>query len=217
MNMQRVIGRLAVVLWLVGLAGCQTGTRVEAVSSEKPEAATMGRVLVIGVDTTPGIQKSMEEAFSHRLGSKQRVVLRASDWFPGEQQPTRAQLTERVKAEGVTGVLVTRLLNYEVSLPRERGPEFSFSLATPSRTPGERVGWDQDPWVAGLEQAQRERNEAVVVTRQAVVETRLYDVASGQVMWQATSRTVMTDEEKPDFDGFAAAIMAQLRKSGWLR
>ncbi len=200
------------------LGGCQlfSGTQVEEVNSQPPAAATLSRVLVLGVDTTPEIQKSMEDAFSRRLGGKGRVVLRASDWFPGEKQPSREQLVARVKEEGVTGVLVTRLLNYEVSALREKFPEFSFSLDTPSRTPGERVGWDQDPWVAGFERAQRLRSEAPVVERKAVVETRLYDTTTGRVMWEARSRTLMTDEANPDFDGFAAAIMAQLRKSGWL-
>lgn len=211
--------RAALLLLMVTvLGGCQlfSGTQVEEVSSQPPAAVTLSRVLVLGVDTTPEIQKAMEEAFSRRLAGKGRVVLLASDWFPGEKQPSREQVVARVKEEGVTGVLVTRLLNYEVSALREKFPEFSFSLDTPSRTPGERVGWDQDPWVAGFERAQRLRSEAPIVERKAVVETRLYDTATGQVMWEARSRTVMTDEAAPNFDGFVAAIMAQLKKSGWL-
>jgi hypothetical protein len=58
--------------------------------------------------------------------------------------------------------------------------------------------------------------EPVVVKHKAVVETKLYNAESGQVMWQARSRTVMTDDDAPDFAGFAAAITRQLRKSGWL-
>lgn len=211
-------------LWMGGallallLTGCQlfSSTQVEQVSSEKPEAATMKKVLVLGINTSPEIQKAMETAFSKRLASGKRTIVLASDWFPGAHQPTREQLAARVKAEGVTGVLVTRLLNYEVVDVKENYPEFSFSLAAPSRNPDSRVGWEMDPWVNGFENAQEIRSTAPLLERKAVVETRLYDAATGQVMWQAQTKTLLERDASRNFDGFVSAILAQLRKSGWI-
>jgi hypothetical protein len=206
--------RFLMLLPLVAmLAACGT-TRVDDVTSQKPEAATMKKVLVLGVNTTPEIQRAMEEGFSRSLAARDRVVVLASDWFPGEKQPTRDQLAARVKAEGVTGVLVTRLLSYEVSAVQENRPE--FSLYSPARTAGARVGWEQDPWVAGFEGADKPREISPVVERKAVVETRLYDAATGQVMWEAHSKTRLEGDAARNFKGFISVIMAQLRKSGWL-
>ncbi len=210
--------RLLVIFPLLALllAAC-SNTQVEQVSSEKPEAATLDKVLVVGINTTPEIQRAMEEAFSRRLASATRTVLLASDWFPGEKQPVRDQVAARARKEGVTGVLVTRLLNYEVTDVKENYPEFSFSLAAPSRRPDSRVGWEADPWVQGFNNARDIRENAPLLERKAVVETRLYDAVTGQVMWEARSRTLLEHDASRNFDGFVSAIMAQLRKSGWLK
>lgn len=198
---------------LATLAACGT-TRIDDVTSQKPEAATMKKILVLGVNTTPEIQRAMEEGFSRSLSGKGRVVVLTSDWFPGEKQPTRDQIAARVKEEGVTGVLVTRLLSYEVSAVQEKHPD--FSLYSPPRTPGNRVGWEQDPWVAGSDGVLPGHDVAPVLERKAIVETRLYDAATGQIMWEAHTRTRLESDAGRNFKGFISAIMVQLKKSGWL-
>lgn len=207
--------RFVILLPLLAvLAACSTTTRVDDVSSQKPEAATMKKILVLGINITPEIQRVMEEGFSRRLAAKDRVVVLASAWFPGEKQPTREQIAARARAEGVTGILATRLLSYEVNAVPESAPE--FSLYSPPRTPGNRVGWEQDPWVAGAETAKQIREGTPLLERKAVVETRLYDAVTGQVMWEAHSKTRLERDASRDFEGFISAIMAQLKKSGWL-
>lgn len=213
--MKRFLKVLPLLLLVTGLPACMSldGTRVESVSSQPPEAATMKKVLVLGVNTTPEVQHAMEAALSKRLSGPDRVVVLASDWFPGEKQPAREQLAARVKAEGVTGVLVTRLLDYEVKPVQEK--ERDITLFTPPRTPGARVGWEQDPWVAGSADPHQHDSTALVESR-AIVETRLYDTATGDVVWEARSKTLLERDAAKSFDGFVSAILAQLKKSGWL-
>lgn len=191
------------------LGGCQvlSGTRVEDVTSEKPAPATLQKVLVVGVTTTPQVQADMEQAFARRLQKHGHQVVLASQWFPGEKEPLREDVVRRIKAEGVTGVLAVRLLSYEVgeAVPEEPG----FSLKAPVRVPGARVGWDQDPW---LEAAA----PAPLPSRRAEAETRLYDVATGKVVWQARSRTQLKSNAQAELDGFVFAIMLELHRSGWL-
>jgi hypothetical protein len=204
---------ICLALWLSACAG---NTQVNSVTSSKPEAAVLKKVLIFGVDTTPEVQRAMEEAFSRRLAGNGREVVLASDWFPGVKQPTRDQVAARARSEGVTGVLVTRLIDYEVSPVQEKYPEFYFSLSSPSRTPDTRVGWEQDPWVTGFNNAQDIRQSAPLLERKAIVETRLYNVATGDVMWEADSKTFLERDASRNFDGFASAIMKSLHKSGWL-
>lgn len=206
--------RFVMLLPLLAMLAACSSTRVYDVSSQKANAATMKKILVLGVNTTPEIQKTMETAFFKSLAGKDREVVLTSDWFPGDKQATRDQIAARVKAEGVTGVLVTRLLNYEVAAVQENYPE--FSLYSPTRTPGTRVGWEQDPWVAGFENAHQIRENAPLVERKAVIETRLYDASTGQVVWEAHSKTQMESDAKRNFDGFISTIILQLKKNGWL-
>lgn len=191
------------------LGGCQvfSGTRVDDVVSQKPQPATLQKLLLVGVTITPQVQADMEQAFARHLGKDGRQVVLASQWFPGEKEPLREEVIARVKAEGVTGVLVVRLLSYEVgeAAPAEPG----FSLKAPGRVPGARVGWDQDPWLDAPALP-------ALPTRKAVVETRLYDVATGKVVWQARSRTQIKSDAGQELDGFVFAILLELRRSGWL-
>lgn len=193
------------------LGGCQvfSGTRVEEVVSQPPLPATLGKLLLVGITTTPAIQADMEKAFAHELGKQGRQVVLASQWFPGEKEPLREDVVQRVKAEGVTGVLAVRLLSYEVADPQ--APVSGFSLHAPARAPGVRVGWEQDPWLDGSQQGM------ALPQRKAAVETRLYDVATGKVVWEARSRTLLKSDAREELDGFVYAIMMELRKSGWLR
>lgn len=206
MKIMRSVLLLSLLATLLG--GCQSlsGTRVESVSGGKATPATLDKLLVVGVTTTPRLQADMEKAFARAFDRHGRKVVLASEWYPGEKEPMRAEVIARVKAEGVSGVLVVRLLGVEVEAQPE---EPAFSLKAPARVPGARVGWEQDPWVGspGLPPAPR---------RKALVETRLYDVASGQVVWQAQSRSVIREPEGEGVDGFVAAIMVELHKSGWL-
>lgn len=190
------------------LGGCQafSGTRVESVTSATPAPAPLERLLVVGVTTTPAIQADMEKAFAHEFARHKRQLLLASEWFPGEKEPLREAVVERVKAEGVTGVLAVRLLSYEVE-PAAAEP--AFSLKAPERVPGARVGWEQEPWINGPQ-------APALPQRKALVETRLYDVASGKVVWEVRSRTLLRADTRQELDGFVGAIMRELHKSGWL-
>lgn len=202
----------AVFLGLM-LAGCQhfSATRVEEVASQKPSQATLQKVLLVGLTTTPEAQAAMEKEFARQLGSRYQVVL-ASQWFPGEKQPLRDEVVGRARAEGITGVLSVRLLSYDVA--NDKQPSSSFSLYTPAREPGARVGWSQDPWVAGTNGPAGEA--PVAIEGQAMIETRLHDVASGQVVWEARSRTVHRGNAAKELEGFVFSVLLELRKSGWL-
>lgn len=206
--MRTLRGLLFLPLLAALLGGCQSlsGTRVESVTGATVAPATLDRLLVVGVTTTPRLQADMEQAFARAFGRHGRKVVLASDWYPGEKEPLRADVIQRVRAEGITGVLSARLLGVEVEAPSE---EPAFSLKAPQRVPGARVGWEQDPWVS-------EPGLPALPQRKARVETRLHDVATGQVVWRAESLTVIRAREEAGVDGFVAAIIAELHKSGWL-
>lgn len=200
---------LLIPLLALPLGGCQvfSGTRVDDVVSDKPAAATMQKVLLVGVTATPKVQADMEQAFARELGKHGRQVVLASQWFPGEKEPMRDDVVQRIRAEGVTGVLAVRLLSYEEGEAAPEAP--GFSLKAPARVPGARVGWDQEPWLDMSPQQP-------VPQRKALVETRLYDVATGKVVWQAHSRTLLKEDASKELNGFVFAILLEMRRSGWL-
>lgn len=208
----RIAGSLVLLLAALSLGGCQmfSATRVEGVTSQAASRAVLRKPLVVGITVTPEVQSSMEREFARQLGT-QREVLLASRLFPGEKLPLRDEVVARVREEGVTGVLAVRLLSYEVGDEAAREPV--FSLRAPERVPGTRVGWTQEPWVAGAAPA---RDMPVAVEGEAVVETRLYDVATGEVVWEARTRTRHRGNSARELEGFVFSLILELRKGGWL-
>jgi hypothetical protein len=205
--MRRIVGLCCIA---VLLGGCQmfSGTRMEEVSIRQAAPAVLNRVLLVGITTTPQAQADMEQAFAREFTQRKREVLLAGRLFPGDRQPLRDEVMQRLKSDGVTGVLVVRLLSYERGV--EGAPAPGFSLRAPARDPGTRVGWEQDPWLATAPAGGAE------LAAKAIVETRLYDVASGEVVWQARSRTLVRSDSRKELDGFVSAIISELRKGGWI-
>lgn len=200
----------AVFFIAVLLGGCQifSGTRVEEVSNRQVEPSVLHKLLLVGVTTTPQSQADMEQAFARVFTQRQREVLLASRLFPGDRQPLRDEVLQRIRADGVTGVLVVRLLSYEAG--KAPAPEPVISLRAPARDPGTRVGWEPDPWLAAAPPGGEE------LASRAILETRIYDVTSGQVVWQARSRTLVRSDSRKELDGFVSTIMGELRRGGWL-
>lgn len=212
--MKRVAGLL--ILLVLSLGGCHlmtSSTRIESVQSETPSAVTLKKVLVFGVNVSEDSRWPLEQAFVDALAAPERELVRSSDWYPDGKLPTREVIAERVKAEGVTGLLVTQLIDYSET-PVKTDAE-DVILYTPPRNPGTRFGWVDDTWMIVMDGLSR-RDQAPLLERKAIVETRLYDVASGQVVWEARSRTLLEGNMRRDAKGFVRVIVHKLKKSGWL-
>lgn len=204
------------ILLVLSLGGCHlmtSSTRIESVQSETPSTVTLKKVLVFGINVSEDSRLPWEQAFAAALAAPGRTLILSSDWYPEGTLPTREVIAERVKAEGVTGVLVTQLVDYSET-PVKTDAE-DLVLYTPPRNPGARVGWVDDTWMLAMEGLSR-RDQVPLLERKAVVETRLYDVATGQIVWEARSRTLLEGNIRRDAEGFVRVIVHKLKKSGWL-
>lgn len=212
--MKRTAGLL--VALTLSLGGCHlmtSSTRVESVQSEKPSAVTLQKVLVFGINVSDESRLPLEQAFAKALAATGRTLVLSSEWYPDGRLPTREVIAERVKAEGITGILVTRLVDYsETPLNTEADGQVLF---TPPRNPGGRVGWLDDTWMITMDGLSR-RDQAPLLERKAVVETRLYDVGTGNAVWTARTRTLLQDNVQKDAEGFVRIIVHRLKESGWL-
>ncbi|MGB4343242.1 MAG: hypothetical protein WBJ03_06470 [Moraxellaceae bacterium] len=200
----------------LSLGGCQlmtSSTSVESVKSEKPSTVTLKKVLVFGVNVSDDSRQLLEQSFARALGSPSRTLVLSSDWYPDGKLPTREVIAERVRAEGVTGILVTRLVDYSETEIKTDSEE--HVLFTPPRNPGTRVGWVDDTWMITMDGLSR-RDQMPLLERKAVVETKLYDVETGNAVWTARTRTLLQDNMDRDTDGFVKAIVRKLKETGWL-
>ncbi len=137
--MKRAAGLLVVAA--LSLGGCHlmtSSTRVESVQSEKPSAVTLQKVLVFGINVSDESRLPLERAFAKALAAPGRTLVQSSDWYPDGKLPTREVIAARVQAEGVTGVLVTRLMDYaETTLDTDGSEQVLF---IPPQTSSKRSG-----------------------------------------------------------------------------
>jgi hypothetical protein len=104
--------RLAVAAVLAAAALACT-TRTEVVTSwAAPGAnkATVKKVLVLGISKDNGIRRTYEDGFALKLGEMGYHAIPGYRWVPDAAQFNRDEVAARVKAEGVTHVLITRLV-----------------------------------------------------------------------------------------------------------
>lgn len=206
----------AVAALLLGclLSGCQlvSSTRLEVESAPLGRQEAAGRLLVVGPTTNPELQLVIEKTFARRLQRGHELSL-ASISLSGERQPLSDQVITRLKGEGITHVLSVQLLHVETSRKEEKSA--GFSLFTPERVPGARVGWQQESWEAGA-QAQLLAGGPVVLIRKALLDVQLYDVATARSVWQARAHTLLKGEDGEEFEDFASTTIRALRKDGWL-
>jgi hypothetical protein len=168
---------------------------------------------VFGINVSDESRLPLERAFAKALAAPGRTLVLSSEWYPDGVLPTREVVDARVKAEGITGILVSRLVDYnEVPLNTEADNQVLF---TPPRSPGGRVGWMDDTWMITMDGLSR-RDQAPLLERKAIVETRLYDVATGNAVWTARTRTLLQDNVQKDAEGFVQIIVHRLKESGWL-
>ena len=211
--MKRSAGVLVFLTMMLG--GCHlmtSSTRIESVQSEKPSAVTLQKVLIFGINVSDVSRLPLEQSFAKALGGQGRILILSSDWYPDGKLPTREVIAERVKAEGVTGILVTQLVDY-TETPVKTDTE-DHVLYMPPRNPDTRVGWVDDTWMIAMDGLGR-RDQMPLLERKAIVETRLYDVASGQAVWEARSRTLLENNLHRDVEGFVQVIVRKLKESGW--
>lgn len=206
----------AIAVLLLGclLSGCQlaSSTRLEVVAAQPGRQEAAGRLLVVGPTTNPELQSVIEKTFARRLQRRHDLSL-ASISLPGGRQPLSDQVMARLKGEGITHVLSVQLLHIETSRREEKSA--GFSLFTPERVPGARVGWQQESWEAGA-QAQLSAGGAAVLIRKALLDVQLYDVATSRSVWQARAHTLLRGEDGEEFEDFASTAVRALRKDGWL-
>lgn len=201
---------LAGIVVTLALGGCQplAAPRVSEVASQPGSPAVMQRLLVLGAGASVEDQRAMEQALARQLEGQGRQLWLGSRWFSGRPAPSLAQISARAQAEGATGILLTRLMRFEERAAPE--PQSSFSLRVPERRAGARVGWEQEPG------ALLGGGEGAVAESKAILETRLYDAASGELLWQAQTQVLLEREAARGFPGFASAVAAQLERNGWL-
>lgn len=185
--------RLALVTPLVALlaAACVGATQTGRVWTDPSfETNSLRKLMVIGVGTTPTIRRSFEDRFVAALQA-QGIVAEPSYRMVGDERLDSARTSAEMHRTGCDGVLVTRIVDQQ-TVTTYYPPTPSYAgLSYVWGPPVYRRGWyGYSGWYgyygSGYSYA---TSPGYTVAHQVVnLETALYRVADGQLVWSALSQ-----------------------------
>ena len=206
--MKKLTALVSLLLATLVLAGCQTTALQSAWYDPTFTGGPMHRITVVAAGLNVANRRLAEDIFSQRL--RAMGVDAAPGWqvVPDEARNAPEPFTEAVRRSGAEGVLVIRVLGVDT---RTQVNTMMVTTTTPVR-----VG---PMWGPGWGSTSVWATTTVPVTQVsqynlAMVETTLYEVATGRVVWSGITQTLNPSDFQRDAAGFADVIIGQLRARG---
>ena len=189
-------------LLLLTLPACQTTSLQSAWFDPNFTGGPMHRIAVVTVGLNLVNRRATEDIFAQRL--RRLGVDAAAGWtvIPDEARDAEAPFTEAVRKSGAQDLLMVRLLGVDTRTE-------VVTMMVPTSGPA----WGGPVWGGGW------GTTMVPVTQVsqdnlAMVETTLYEVATGRVVWSGNTQTLNPSDFQRDAAGFADVIVGQPRARG---
>lgn len=110
--MRTLTARLALTAGLACLlASCATTRIVNSWIAPDHHKESVKKILVLGISADAGIRRSYEDAFAKRLTDVGYAAIPGYQWVPDATKLDKDAIAARMKDEGVTHVLVSRLIS----------------------------------------------------------------------------------------------------------
>jgi hypothetical protein len=189
------------------LAACQSTSIQSAWFDPNFTGGPMKKIDVVAVGTSLANRRVFEDIFAQRL--RDAGVDGVAGWtvIPDEARAAEAPFTAAVTKTGAQGLLVVRLLGVDTR-----------TQVTTTMVPTGGPMWGGTRWGGGWGGGAFGPSMVPVAEIQqydlAMVETTLYDVATGRVVWAATTQTFNPSSMQREAPGFADVIITQLSARG---
>jgi len=213
----RTIPRALGLVFLLALTASCTA-RTELVTSwAAPGAskASVKKVLVLGISQDNGIRRRFEDDFAAKLIGRGYQAIAGYQWAPDASKLDKAALADRIHAEGVTHVHVTRLVGKKTVATEV--PATVTTVGYAPYGPGWYGGWGSY-WSVGYGAVVTPGYTTVndVVT----LETNFYDASKEKdaLVWTGQTETWMDDGGgmQSKIDSVIGKVVYEMRAKGLL-
>jgi len=200
--MRKLASMLSLLLVTLTLTACQTTSLQSAWFDPNFTGGPMHRIAIVAVGVNFANRRVTEDIFAQRL--RGAGVDGAAGWtvIPDEARDSQAPFTEAVTKSGAQGLLMVRLLGVDT-----RTQVTTTMVATTGPM------WGGPAWGGGWGTTMVPVSQ-VSQYNLAMVETTLYEVATGRVVWSGNTQTLNPSDFQRDAAGFADVIIGQLRARG---
>jgi hypothetical protein len=197
-----ILGVGAALLVASILVACGTTTEIpNAWHNPAHEGSPYQKVFVIGVGENDTNRRLFEDQFAAALSGKGGIALPSYGELPHSERLTEAQIRGAIRGGGFDGVVVTRLLGVEEKT--EYVPPRTYTVP---RHYGGYYGYYGSSWDVVHEPGYYQTHTIVRL------ETNLYDVESGELVWSGQSETFNPSSLTDIIDSVTKAVAKRLRK-----
>lgn len=205
-NMRKLTSIFSVPVASLLLAACQTTSINSAWFDPSFTGGPMKKIDVVAVGTNLTNRRVFEDIFAQKLRDAGVDGVAGYTVVPDEARATEAPFNAAVARTGAQALLVVRLL----------GVDTRTQVSTTMVPTG--AMWGAGRWGGGWGGGMFGPSMVPVSEVQqydlAIVETTLYDVQTGRVVWAATTQTLNRSSVQREAPGFADVIIGQLAARG---
>jgi hypothetical protein len=204
--MRKFAPMASLLLVTLVLAGCQTTALQSAWYDPSFTGGPMHRITVVAAGVNVANRRMAEDVFSQRLLAL--GVHAAPGWAVVSDEARNAPepFTEAVRRSGAEGVLVIRVLGVDTRT------QVNTMMVTTAVPIGGGWGWGSPSvWATTTVPVTQVSQYNLVM-----VETSLYEVSTGRLVWSGITQTLNPADFQRDVRGFADVIIGQLAARGLL-
>jgi len=204
--MHKLASIFSLLLVTLLLAACQTTSINSAWFDPNFTGGAMKKIAVVAAGTNLSNRRVFEDIFAQRLRDAGVAGVAGYTVIPDEARAVEAPFTAAVTKTGAQGLLVVRLLGVDT-----RTQVSTTMVPTGPMWGGSRWGGG---WGGGAFGPSMVPVSEIQQYDLAMVETTLYEVATGRVVWAATTQTFNPTSVQREAPGFADVIIGQLSARG---
>ena len=202
MRISRWFTLFALTAGLLFFSACAS-TSVKSVWKDPQYTAKLDKLLVIGVAKDEGIRRTFEDRMVSLLSQKGVEATPSYRVIPADEIKDKAAVEAKIRESGSAAVLVTRVV--DVRKEKQFIPP-SYAYAPPRHYYG---GWhDYYTWAYPATPGYTVEYETLAL------ETNVYDVASGKLVWSARSDAYAEEGVGKLIESHTGDMIARLVSSG---
>ena len=202
--MKHLSHALVFVIALPAVAGCQKTTTTIPLSWRNPtyEAGSFRKLFVIGVGENDARRRSFEDRLARALALEGAAAQASWGHLPQSTQLTEEQIRGAIEGGDFDGVLITRLLSVDQS--EEYVPPSTHAVPTSYYGSGY-YGYYGTSYEVVHTPGCYKTNTTFRL------ETNLYSVATGDLVWSGQSATINPESLSDVIDSMTAAVAKKLK------
>jgi hypothetical protein len=190
------------------LAACSKSKTTIPLSWRNPDygQTAFEKLFVIGVGENEGTRRLFEDTFAKALANEGAAAQASWGFLPQSTRLTEEQIRGALEGGGFDGVLITRLLS--VDRQQEYVPPSTYTVPTPDYG---YYGYYGTSYALVNEPGYFKTNTTFRL------ETNLYSVATGGLVWSGQSETLNPESLAEVIDSMTSAVAKRLKEDRLVR